>query len=147
LGDKSELLQVETAAGAWAILLCTLVPLILVVTGIALQRTRADNRLWARVTVVSTLGTAVLLGAKAALVGYCLEDTSSPSGRSGDSFGFGLALSVLGAVLRELAAMVVYAVVVAPSGVWAIVLAVTGIVALRAQGRLRDDRKSGQGES
>jgi hypothetical protein len=99
--------------------------LVLVVTGIALCWHRADNRLWARGTVVLTLVTAVLLGAMAALVWYCLGDTSSPSDSSSDLLSF--AFSFLGAYLRALMAVVVFAIVVIPSTVWAVVLAVTGV--------------------
>jgi hypothetical protein len=133
-GDKPGVLQVETAAGALAILVCTLVPVMLIVTGAALCWPRADNSRGARATVVVTLVTAALLGAKAALIWYCLEARSPPSGSSANSFGF---LSLVGVILEAVVSLVVFAVVIVPSAAWAVVLAVTGIVEFAVQGRRR----------
>jgi hypothetical protein len=134
-GNRSELLRAKTTAWALALLLCALVPLMLVVSGAALCRARADNRRSSQVAVAVALVTAVFLVAKAAFVWYCLADTSSPPDSSGSVVGS--AVGIVDGLLRALASVVVFAVVVVPSGVWAVVLAVTSLAEFAVQGRPR----------
>jgi hypothetical protein len=135
-GNRSELLRVETTAGALALLLCALVPLMLVVSGAALCRARADNRRSAQVAVAVALVTAGFLIAKGAFVWYCLADDSPPSSSSSAN-PVAMAFDILGSLLRALAYLVVLAVVVVPSGVWAVVLAVTSVAEFGVRGRSR----------